>query len=478
MARRRIRPVAAVCAALFVSVLGGLGAAAATGATESADRPFTSAIFQSTHNSYSGDVDGSKGSLSYQLDHGVRFLELDVHDNGYAGNHDYSIGHDSPGNLVDHAGNPASNLLRDWLNTVAAWSSAHPAHAPLVVMLDLKDDLTDNQSDAAGNLTALNRELRAAFGSALLRAGDYQPGSTVDGLRGRVLTLLSGSQPTRLEYRRDLGDHPAVAINGNGQVVEVHDSGHGTLWYWTGTYGADGVVTWLRHGYYDTGITPAVTLNDDGWLVEVHQSENATTLWNRVGHLDADGEISWSGTHQYDNGVLPTVRFATGGAVQEIHRSQSGSQNWTWTGALDTGTRTVAWSGNATTSSPRFDQSSSVSGTRSVHVYTGANGSTPAQTLRYDTARVTGGLIRYQQTAFDEYQQGDSAELAQDALFYGAPATAKDFILSARATNHLVRGWDFDSADLATDPLANYPATNTPYTSWYQTMITQAGADQ
>jgi hypothetical protein len=479
MPRRRFYPVVAFWAAVLLA-LGGLGAAGATGVTGLADQPFTSAVFSATHNSYSGNVDGAKGSLTYQLDHGVRFLELDVHDNGYAANHDYSIGHGSPGDQVDHAGNPASNRLADWLDDVASWSSAHPTHAPLVVMLDLKDDLTDNHTDADGNLTALNRELRTAFGSRLLEATDYQPGSTVDALRGRVLTLLSGSQTTRLEYRRDVGAHPAVAINGNGQIVEVHDSGHGTLWYWTGTYGADGAVTWLRHGYYDTGTTPAVTINDDGWLVEVHQSNTATTLWHRVGHVDAAGEISWSGSHQYDNGVLPTVQFTspTGNTVQEIHRSQSHDQNWAWHGELDTGARTVTWSGNATTPGPRYDKSTSVSGTRSVQVHTAADGATPADTLRYTTDRVTGGLIRYQQTAFDEYQQGDRAELRQGALFYAAPATAKDFILSARSDGHLVRGWDFDSADLATDPLANYPATNTPDASWYQNLLTQAGTDK
>jgi calcium-dependent phosphoinositide phospholipase C len=475
MPRRRLRPVVALWAAVLLA-LSGLGVAAASGVGESAATPFASAVFRSTHNSYSGNVDGAKGSLTYQLDHGVRFLELDVHDNGYAENHDYSIGHDSPGDKVDHAGNPASNLLADWLTEIASWSSAHPEHAPLVVMLDLKDNLTDNHTDAEGNLTALNRELRNAFGAQLLPPADYQPGTTVDALRGKVLPLLSGDQTTRLEYRRDVGAHPAVAVNGNGQIVEVHDSGHGTLWYWTGTYNADGTVTWLRHGYYDTGITPAVTLDDDGFLVEVHQSNTATTLWSRVGQLDADGEISWSAGRQYDNGVLPTVRFTGAGTVREIHRSQSNDQNWTWNGALDTGAHTVAWSGNAKTADPRFDAATSVSGARSVHVETGADGPTPADTLRYTTDQVAGGRIRYEQTAFDEYQQGDSAELQDGAVFYGAPATAKDFIRDARGSGHLVRGWDFDSADLATDPLANYPATNTPDEPWYQTMITDAGA--
>lgn len=447
-----------------------------SGGTAAAAEPFASAVFLATHNSYSGDVDGAKHSLTYQLDHGVRFLELDVHDNGYTTSHDYGVGHDSPGNLVDHAGgNPSSNNLRDWLAVVASWSAAHPAHAPLVVMLDLKDNLTDNGSYAAGDLAALNDELRSVFGTRLLPASEYPAGATVDALRGRVLALLSGDATTRAAYRRDVGANPSVAINGHGQVVEVHDSGGGALWYWSGTYGADGRVTWQRHGRYGSGVTPAMALNDNGDLVEVHQSQNATTLWYQTGRVATSGEITWSASRQYDNGVLPSVAF-TGTGLREIHRSQSSSQNWTWQGALAAGT--VTWTGNAKTADPRYDTTTSARGTANVHVYTAADGTTPATTLRVSTDRVSGARIQYPQTAFDEYQDGDSAELRDGALFYGAPATHSSFITSARASGHLVRGWDFDSASLATTPLANYPATNTPYASWYQTMVQQAGAVQ
>jgi hypothetical protein len=291
-----------------------------------------------------------------------------------------------------------------------------------------------------------------------------------------VLPLLSGDGKSRAEYKRDVGYHPAVALNGRGQVVEVHDSGAGTLWYWTGTYGADGRVTWLRHGKYDNGQTPAVALNDNGDLVEVHQSQSATTLWYGVGKLGADGEITWQASHQYDNGVLPSVAFTdpAGTRLREIHRSQSGSQNWNWDGAL-AGT-TVAWTGNAKTSDARFPTASAASGARTVTVRTAADGPTSAQTLRVDTSQVSGDRIRYPQVAFDEFQQGDSAELQQGALFYGAPATESAFITSARQSGKLVRGWDFDSAGQATTPLANYPATNHPYDAWYQNLLTQNGA--
>ncbi|WP_211226820.1 hypothetical protein [Amycolatopsis benzoatilytica] len=90
-----------------------------------------------------------------------------------------------------------------------------------------------------------------------------------------------------------------------------------------------------------------------------------------------------------------------------------------------------------------------------MSVSTGADGATPAQTLRYSTARVTGGRIQYEQVAFDEYQQGDAAELQPGALFYGAPARESAFLVAACKSGHVIRGWDFDNAGCATDPLVN-----------------------
>ncbi|MEV4086429.1 phosphatidylinositol-specific phospholipase C domain-containing protein, partial [Nonomuraea fuscirosea] len=172
-----------------------------------ADTPLSAAIFRATHNSYSGDINGARDSIVRQLDSGVRFIELDIHDNGYATSKDYSIGHDSPGNQVDHSGNPASNLLRDWLTVIDTWSARHPAAAPVVVALDVKDDLTDNTSYAAGNLAALNQELTSVFGTRLFEARDYPASpSSVDALRGRVLTVISGNGKTRAAYKRDAGN--------------------------------------------------------------------------------------------------------------------------------------------------------------------------------------------------------------------------------------------------------------------------------
>jgi hypothetical protein len=388
----------------------------------------------------------------------------------YASAGDYQIGHGSVGDQVDHTGgNPATNQLRDWLTTVDDWSAAHPAAAPITVMLDLKDDLTTRASYANGNFFALNQEIGDVFGPRLVRSLDTPgPLGSIGSLRGHVLVLLSGSASARTGYLRDTGSNPAVAVNASGQVVEVHDNGSGALWYWTGQYGADGRITWLRHGKYDTGKTAAVALNNTGTVVEVHQATSNSNLWYHVGHLASTGEITWSAATKYDTGVLPTVAFPdpAGSAVREIHRSQSTSQDWNWLGTA--GASSITWTAHATTPDARFPTTTAAAGGRTVSVAAG--------TLTATTDRAPAARIRYPQVAFVEYQDGDSAELKTGSLFWAATASDKSFIVAGRQAGVSVRGWDFDSASLATDPPANYPATNTPNAAWYQTLLTRPDA--
>src|ERR1044072_2868870 len=91
--------------ATAATAAGVMGVAAVVASPATAATAFTDAVFAATHNSYSGDVDGAEKSITYQLDHGVRFVEFDIHDNGYAENHDYSIGHSSPQTRI-HLGVP------------------------------------------------------------------------------------------------------------------------------------------------------------------------------------------------------------------------------------------------------------------------------------------------------------------------------------------------------------------------------------
>jgi hypothetical protein len=122
-------------------------------------RRYNQVVVAATHNSFAGKPSGDLGSILHQLNRGIRFVELDVHDNEFT-HFGYRIGHESPGDGVVHGdGNPAGDRLADWLRTIVGWSGNHAEHVPIAVLLDVKDPLTDNRSFAAGNLARLNAEL-------------------------------------------------------------------------------------------------------------------------------------------------------------------------------------------------------------------------------------------------------------------------------------------------------------------------------
>ena len=58
--------------------------------------------YLSTHNSYSG---GGRGSIPAQLSAKIRYLEFDIHDNGWSnGIADFQLGHLKPGGEVSAGG--------------------------------------------------------------------------------------------------------------------------------------------------------------------------------------------------------------------------------------------------------------------------------------------------------------------------------------------------------------------------------------
>lgn len=432
---------------------------------------YAEVVFRSTHNSYSG---GPRGSLVEQLDDGVRFLELDVHDDSFSSTGDYRVGHGAPGDQVmTGGGNPSTARLGAWLRVIADWSASHPTAAPLTLGLDLKDDLTDNRSFAEGNLAHLNYAVRSAFGDRLftpsaLGSAAWPP---VDALRGRVLVVLSGHARSRLRYVQDVGQRPAVAVNAGGQVVEVHDSGSGTLWYWTGRRETDDRITWVRHGRYDTGQDPAVALTDDGWIVEVHQSESRAALFYHVGRLTPQLDIEWGPSSMYDDGVAPTVRFDSGDprAPREIHLSGSTGLAWEWRGRLDTAARAVSWSGNARTSAPPFDETAE----RGITVLTRAGGDAPSDTLRYDSASRSGARIRYEPLMFVEYQPGNDADL--ERRFFAASNGSNTFARRWLDAGEAVRLWGFDEGASTGSVIPTFPATDEPFAPWYDAMCARVG---
>jgi hypothetical protein len=459
---------------------------ASTGTTAGGARRFNEVVLAATHNSYAGSPSGDLGSLRRQLDGGVRFVELDLHDNDFA-SAGYRIGHESPGDGVAHAGgNPRTDRLAQWLGAIASWSTANPRHAPITVALDLKDRLTDNRSFAQGNLGRLNQELLEAF-DGLFAAEELgsRPWPTVDALRGRVIVVLSGDEETRLAYIRDPGHNPAVAINAAGQVVEVHDSGGGDLWYWTGEFSSPRRVLWRRHGRYDTGQRPAVALNDAGLIVEVHEDPDPGDgqLWYRLGRLSNEPEIQWfsrsgQGFPGADEGVTPSVRFVHPGSdlVHEVHRSERTGRHWYWNGRPASARGAIAWTRDAgdggQTDDPLFDKARDSSRRRGISVMTGSHGAFGSDTLLYRTRPGPSQRIRYQQLAFVEAQRGSDSALEQEgAWFFAASAVNSDsrrWAQGWRRGGKVVRLWEFNDVRFATDPPPSFPATDHPASDWYQ----------
>lgn len=410
-------------------------------------RALSELVLRATHNSYEG---GERGSLTAQLDAGVRFVELDVHDDDYD-DEGYRVGHLFAGNAVDHDGNPDGDGLGDWLAVIADWSAAHPQAAPIVVGVDIKDDLTDNVSHGAGNLAALGDTIEAAFGDRLLR----ELGG-LDEMRGGVAVVYSGDEDTRLGYIRDEGANPAIAVNASGQVVEVHDSGRGALWYWTGQL--DGTeLTWQRHGSLGSGWDPAVALSDDGEVLLI-STNTGNVLDHRSGEFDGE-DITWSAATAFDTGVNPSLEWLGGDLYREVHESPTTGANWFWDIELRGGS--VSLGDHSTTEDARYDETSA--------------GGLQAATDG-DVLVVNGERIRYPEVAFVELQRGDDALIEAEARFAAVGSGDSAQVETWLGQGLVVRVWGFDSDDAGEATIPQLPATDTPNASWYEAWCVEVGA--
>ena len=253
---------------------------------------YAESVFRATHNSYSGE---ERGSIREQLEGGMRCIELDVINAAYR-RYGYRIGHGIAGlEVAKGKGNPDDLALTSWLGTISSWCSDNPGHIPVTVLLDPKGDLTEPDSFADGNLAALNHVIDKAFGPRLYRAETLRHDDAwpwLGELAGRVICVLSGNVASRRGYVSDGGREPAVALDDQGRVVEVHSSGHGHVWYWSGRRLGDGVA-WQRHGLIGAGRSPAVAIAADGRIVAVHGGGGAELSY-RVGTFEDDTlEVRW-----------------------------------------------------------------------------------------------------------------------------------------------------------------------------------------
>jgi hypothetical protein len=439
-------------------------------------------FIKATHNSYSGNLVGNRGAILNQLNQGIRFIEFDVHDESFAMFGDYRIGHDAPDDEVDHIGtNPQTTLLRDWLTLINQWSIDHRDHAPIIVLLDLKDSLTVHPNFNQGNLSRLNALLKEVFGNRLYRAdaanAPQRPWPRVSTLRGKIITVLSGVLANRSAYYQDQGSSPSIAVNRNGQVIEVHDSGDGKLWYWSGKIVDQGNVQkirWLDHGLYQNGKTPSVLIDDQGNLIEVHQSEAHTTLWGMTGKINQKGIVTWQAQAvRYDDGIKPTLGWDQG-VIREIHQSQNRDIRFSRTANLVDG-RLVWGNDNAQTNLPFFDKNTS----GDYHVSTSGAQSTNLGILYWRKGNQALTRIRYEAIMFLEFQDQNPAELLSESHFFGATRNNLAFLQRYRNLG-IVRLWQYivPANPIPLEPFSQYAqimATDEPYTEGYLTWMQNLG---
>lgn len=153
-------------------------------------------------------------------------------------------------------------------------------------------------------------------------------------------------------HKYDTGKKPKVALNNRGVVVEVHESdgASSNMWYHVGTVNTSNkTVDWGSSHQYDSGRTPAVALNNNGVVVEVHQSDGLSyNLWYHVGVVNTGNKtIDWGSSHQYDTGIAPSVILTDDNWLVEVHQSQSSSTLWKRIGRVDPASKTITWTGGS-----------------------------------------------------------------------------------------------------------------------------------
>ena len=134
---------------------------------------------------------------------------------------------------------------------------------------------------------------------------------------------------------------PSVAITKGGQVIIVwsNSAGRGAgevlLWYRVGQVdpngGANQRILWLTLPYtWDAGFNSSIAVNDNGLIVGVHESgTNGTGLYYRIGQFTDPPYsyyIKWtSGQHgiRYTGGVSPNIAINNLNQVIEVHQVQA-----------------------------------------------------------------------------------------------------------------------------------------------------------
>ncbi|MFX1324067.1 MAG: hypothetical protein ACFE8N_03860 [Promethearchaeota archaeon] len=157
------------------------------------DISYHEAFFKTSHNSY-------ELSIRDQLNHGVRGLEYDLHDDKIQELEDFEVYHlpNHINTLLGKDGNPEDYFFSNWLKALNDWSNdQNYDHAPITLFVELKDSIVDfnNQPDEKYGIKRLNQiitdtlEPHKLYTFRRFRENDYT-WPTVRELKGCILIVL------------------------------------------------------------------------------------------------------------------------------------------------------------------------------------------------------------------------------------------------------------------------------------------------
>ncbi len=332
---------------------------------------FIKAYFRSSHNSYSGNNSGYRGSIVQQLDAGIRKIELDIHTEDDDGTIKFQIGHDYAGHRVeDSYGNPSSTLLDAWLQIIADWSSQNNLHEPIMLVLDPKYGVDSNCPDCKNcngckEWDALNTKIKENFGDKLVNPAQFDPSSaTLESLRGKIFVIATIAMNAKYDNQPD----GLLMFNGGWEGNNT-DTGvifcaagsdpypdkniHWKTWDGHDEDSWDGNDVWVNDARFygkfprlwkfteddasATKVAPNLPDTDEpffGWyasycetITETHPNDPNDTDFPKITTVVPDfqfSKVDWDSKAFYSgDGVDVDVAVNTSGKLVEVHKSPS-----------------------------------------------------------------------------------------------------------------------------------------------------------
>ncbi|NHI93989.1 MAG: hypothetical protein EAX96_15985 [Candidatus Lokiarchaeota archaeon] len=185
---------------------------------------FNKAIFKSSHNSYSGDLCGRKGSIQEQLNNGILGIELDIY-----GLKNFQIGHKAPGHEVDLRGikcldSEMKFSLHNWLEPIKQWSDENQnLHPPITLFLDIRLII---EHSIYYDYEELNNVVKKIFNDSIFSPRDLNNSDwpDVNKLRGKIIIVLTGEKGVKWRYinkikneKRNCFASFSYKLDGNGK---------------------------------------------------------------------------------------------------------------------------------------------------------------------------------------------------------------------------------------------------------------------